>query len=195
MSVRARVRLAFGAIVLAGVLLGSGCRAVSVPEPSPNSPSSADLIDAPKRHDGTEVTFTGEAIGEAMVRGKVAWLHLNDDSYYIKNVEEGAELGGYNTGMPVWLSAEDARRVTHFGDYKHEGDIVRVRGVFNAACAEHGGDMDIHAGSLEVITPGHAVVDPVHPDKVVWAVGLSLLAVGLYIAARGKERATERTGR
>lgn len=198
MSVRARVglaRLAFGAIVLVGVLLGSGCRAAGVPEPSPNNPSSADLVDTPKQHDGTEVTFTGEAIGEAMVRGKMAWLHLNDDSYYVKNVEEGAELGGYNTGMPVWLPAEDARRVTHFGDYKHEGDIVRVRGVFNAACAEHGGDMDIHAVSLEVVTPGHAVVDPVHPDKVVWAVGLSLLAAGLFVAARSKARATERAGR
>ena len=38
-----------------------------------------------------------------MVRGDFAWLHLNDDGYYLKNVEEGAGLSGYNTGMPIYL--------------------------------------------------------------------------------------------
>ena len=177
-----RVLAVFGLLV--ALLTVSGCRASGTPEPSPNTFSSAALVDQPKRHDGTTVEFTGEAIGEAMVRGDAAWLHLNDDAYYLRNVEEGAELGGYNSGMPVWLPAPLARTITYFGNYKHEGDVVRVSGVFNAACAQHGGDTDIHATSLVVVRVGHPAADPVTPSKVAWAVGLVLLALALYRASR-----------
>jgi len=173
------------AAALFGVLLvAPGCKAAGVPEPSPNEFSSTDLIEAPKEFDGTEVIFRGEAIGEAMVRGDMAWIHINDDAYYLKNVEEGAELGGYNTGMAVWLPSEMVEAIEYFGDYKHEGDIVEVEGVFNAACAEHGGDTDIHATALKVVEAGHAVVDPISPGKVLWAVGLALVALALYLVNR-----------
>jgi hypothetical protein len=119
-----------------------------------------------------------------MVRGDMAWIHLNDDAYYVKNVEEGAELGGYNTGMAVWLPSELVEDIEYYGDYKHEGDIVEVEGVFNAACSEHGGDTDIHASALEVIEVGHTVDDPIHPGKVVWAVVLGLIALALYLVNR-----------
>jgi hypothetical protein len=153
------------------------------------------LVEAPKTYDGTSVRFTGEAIGEAMKRGDMAWVHLNDDAYYLKNVEEGAHLGGYNMGMPVWLPAGMADSIEHFGDYKHEGDVVTVTGTFNAACAEHGGDMDIHATTLEVVQTGREVVDPVHPNKVAWAVVLSVLALTLYVLDRNWERLTGSTNR
>lgn len=172
-----------------------GCRAAGTPEPSPNSPSSTELVEAPKTFDGTSVRFTGEVIGEAMKRGDMAWLHLNDDAYYLKNVEEGAQLGGYNTGMPVWIPAEEAATITYFGDYKHEGDVVSVSGTFNAACGQHGGDMDIHATALEIVQAGRTVVDPVHPNKIVWALGLSLLALALYVLDRMWERLSDAANR
>lgn len=183
---RTRVLLAVAAVAF--LLAGTGCRAEATPEPSPNSPSSAELVETPKEHDGTEVTFRGEAIGEAMVRRDMAWLHINDDAYYVKNVEEGAHLGGYNSGMAVWIGAADAEQVTYFGDYKHEGDIIEARGMFNAACAEHGGDMDIHATALTVVAPGRNVVDPVSPLKAWWAAGLSLLAGLLFAFTRLQHR-------
>lgn len=179
-----RMRLLAALALLVALLALAGCRASGTPEPSPNTISSTDLVEQPKQHDGTVVEFTGEAIGESMVRGDYAWLHLNDDAYYLKNVEEGAELGGFNTGMPVWLPATKARAITYFGDYKHEGDVVAVTGVFHAACAEHGGDMDIHATALIVVTVGHPAADPVTPGKVAWAVALALLALLLYLAER-----------
>ncbi|MRS11851.1 MAG: hypothetical protein EG823_02110 [Actinobacteria bacterium] len=172
------------AALLAVLALGAGCRAAGTPEPSPNEHSSTELIESPKEFDGSEIAFAGEVIGEAMKRGDMAWLHINDDAYYVKNVEEGAQLGGYNTGMAVWLPADLADRVTYFGDYKHEGDIVEVEGVYNAACGEHGGDTDIHATSLSVVETGHVVVDKTHPAKTAWAIGLALLAVGLCVADR-----------
>lgn len=171
-------------VLLMAVGLTAGCRAEGTPEPSPNEHSSADLVEQPKEFDGQDVTFAGEAIGEAMVRGDMAWLHINDDAYYLQNVEEGAQLGGYNTGMAIWLPADLAGQIAYFGDYEHEGDIVEVDGVFNAACAEHGGDMDIHASALSVVDQGHEVVDEVKPQKVVWAVVLAALALALYLAER-----------
>lgn len=180
-------RIALVAVALAAVLGTAGCRAEGTPEPSPNAPSSAGLVEEPKEYDGTEVSFSGEAVGEAMKRGEMAWLHVNDDPYYLKNVEEGAQLGGYNSGMPIWLSAKLAEEVTHFGDYKHEGDIVEVTGTFNAACPQHGGDMDIHATKLTVLETGHDVVDPVHRSKVLWAIGLSLIAALLFVLAKAQD--------
>jgi hypothetical protein len=183
-----RIALVLASLVV--VALAGGCRAAGTPEPSPNSPSSTELVETPKTYDGASVRFTGEAIGEAMKRGDMAWLHLNDDAYYLKNVEEGAHLGGYNMGMPVWLPAGKTAAIEHFGDYKHEGDVVTVSGTFNAACAEHGGDMDIHATTLEVVLAGREVVDPIHPNKIVWAVVLSVLALALYLLDRNWERLT-----
>jgi hypothetical protein len=173
------------AVALVLLLLGAtGCRAAGTPQPSPNEASSAKLVEEPKKYDGDTIDFAGEVIGESMKRGDYAWLHMNDDAYYVKNVEEGAQLGGYNSGMAIWLPAKLAEEITYFGDYKHEGDIIEVTGTFNAACGEHGGDMDIHATSLKVLEVGHSVVDPVHPGKVAWAVGLSLLAALLFAVTR-----------
>jgi hypothetical protein len=187
---RRRLRIPLAVLAIALVVLSGGCRASGPPEPSPNTPSSTGLIEAPKEFDGSDVTFTGEVIGEAMRRGEMAWLHINDDAYYLKNVEEGAHLGGYNGGMAVWLPSHETDEIAHYGDYKHEGDIVTVNGVFNAACAEHGGDMDIHATGLEIKQVGRLVVDPIPPSKLAWAVGLGLLALVLYLLNRYWDRMT-----
>ena len=186
---------AVAVLVVVGIIALLVTLPVETPAPasiSPNAPASGDLVEHPKTWNGQMIPFRGEAIGEAMFRGDTAWLHLNDDGYYLKNVEEGAGLSGYNTGMPVYLSAELARKVSIFGDYKHEGDIVEVRGVFNAACAQHGGDMDIHAVSLRTITPGHHAIDQIRPWKVALAIALALLALVLWQAER---RSTIRLGR
>lgn len=181
---RRTTTIALAALFVFALLGSAGCKATGTAQPSPNTPSSTGLIEEPKKYDGTEVTFTGEAIGEAMVRGDYAWLHLNDDAYYLKNVEEGADLGGYNTGMPVWIPTPDAEKVSVFGSYKYEGDVVTVQGTFHAACPEHGGDMDIHATSLVVDIPGRRAADPVKPWKLVLAIVLALLAAGLWFAER-----------
>ncbi|MDP2232009.1 MAG: hypothetical protein Q8K89_00110 [Actinomycetota bacterium] len=179
------------AVRFATLLLIVGLSAPVVPafaqSPSPNFPDSGGLVEQPKKYDGKTVEFTGEAIGEVMVRGEYAWIHINDDAYYVKNVEEGARLGGYNSGMAVWVPASITSRITHYGDFQHEGDIVTVRGVFNAVCAEHGGDMDIHADELVVDVRGRHVVDEVKPWKLWLAVALSLIAALLYVMHRSGE--------
>ncbi len=182
----ARRRLFEAVAVLAAAVALAGCAETGarVATPNPNEIGSGSLVERMKEYDGMTVTFTGEAIGEAMVRGDHAWIHLNDDAYYEKNIEEGAPLGGQNSGMPVWVDSDLAAKVRVFGDYKHQGDVVRVTGVFNDACAEHGGDTDIHAQTLEVVRAGHRVVDEPKPAKLAWAVGLSVLAGVLFVAER-----------
>lgn len=170
------------------VFLASGtawaASSIAPVSPSPNAPSSVELVEQPKRYDGTVVSFQGEAIGEAMVRGSHAWIHLNDDAYMRKNLEEGTAPGGYNTGMPIYLPTPLAEKIRTFGDYKHEGDIVGIQGEFNAACAQHGGDVDIHAATLKVLVSGHPAEDPVEPWKPWVAIVLTSGAGGLWYLDR-----------
>ena len=95
--------------------------------------NSASLVENANAWNGRVITFTGEAIGEAMVRGKMAWIHLNDDAYMWKNIEEGAKLEGYNSGHAVWVSTHLSVKIRYFGDFKHEGDVVKVIGTFQCS--------------------------------------------------------------
>ena len=178
MSMRSRSLLA-GVIVAALVVL-SAAPALAADSLPKNDPSSTALVARPSFYNGKKVTFSGEAIGEVMVRGDHAWIHLNDDAYMERNVEEGAKLGGYNSGMAVWVPAGLTRQIDTYGDYSHEGSIVQVEGVFNKACKEHGGDMDIHADVVRVVRAGHDAKDPIHPLKAALAAVLAAAAAGLF---------------
>ena len=144
--------------------------------------SSIQLVEEPARWDGRTVTFVGEAVGEAMARGDEVWLHLNDDAYVAGTIEQGAPLGGYNTGQAVVATAQAAAAVTVFGDHRHHGDIVEVIGVFNAACPEHGGDMDLHVRTLRVLQPGTTVDDPPGAGKLTLLAATVLAAIVAYAA-------------
>jgi len=176
----------FTAAILAALLLLVAAPAFAAETIPVNDPSSGTLVNKPKLYNGKRVTFTGEAIGEVMVRGGYAWVHLNDDAYMERNVEEGAPLKGYNSGMAIWVPADLTKQIDTYGDYKHEGSIVRISGTFNAACKEHGGDMDIHADTLTVIRAGHPVSDPVPP----WKAGVAVLLVAAAGGLWSLERAT-----
>jgi hypothetical protein len=149
---------------------------------------SAALVDNANAWNGRTVSLTGEAIGEQMIRGDMAWIHLNDDPYAKKNVEEGGPFSGYNSGHAIWLPAELARQIRFFGDYWHAGDIVTVTGVFHAADPEHGGDMDIRATSLTVVRPGHPVVHEIDRRRALLAAGLLVMAGILYGVRRTAAR-------
>jgi hypothetical protein len=155
------------------------------PETKPGvTVDSASLVENARAWDGRSVTFTGEAVGEMMARGDRAWIHLNDDAYMWKNIEEGAVLGGYNSGHAVWTPTGKARLISFFGDYKHEGDIVRVTGTFHAACPDHGGDMDIHADDLAVVRPGHPVDHVLNKAHLTTAVLLFFVVGGFALMRR-----------
>jgi len=120
------------------------------------SVSSNDLIDYAKDYDGTSVVYIGEVVGDILSRGDHAWLAVSD---------------GSNT-ISVYVSAEQAREISTVGGYGKRGDTIRVEGVFHRACAEHGGDMDIHAESLRILSVGGVVQVPL--PRLVRALALLL---------------------
>ena len=100
--------------------------------------SSADLIEDADKYDGQPVTYTGEVIGEVMRRKNGAWVNIYDRQY----------------SVGVWIPLDLIGNIQYKGNYKTKGDIVQVTGIFNRACSLHGGDMDIHAISLDKIQSG-----------------------------------------
>jgi hypothetical protein len=142
--------------------------------------NSASLVENANAWNGRVITFKGEVIGEAMARGKMAWIHLNDDAYMEKNIEEGAKLDGYNSGQAVWISDDLTFKIHFFGDFEHQGDLVKIGGTFNAACLQHGGDMDIHASTLEIVRVGHPVHHVINPSRAIFAGFLLAVAFALH---------------
>jgi len=167
--------------------------------PGPGTPAgatvaSAALIENASAWDGRVISFAGEAVGEAMARGGHAWLHVNDDAYQVRNLGEARRLVGYNSGQAIWAPLELARRVRLFGDYRTEGDTIRVSGEFHAACREHGGDMDIHATALEVVRGGRAVAQRLNLGRLGFGFGLLAFAGALWLMRFRGARAGRRGG-
>ena len=124
---------------------------------------SNDLIDHAKDYDGTTVVFEGEVLGDILYRGEYAWLAIFD---------------GSNT-IGCYVSAEQAKQISLVGGYGKKGDTVRVEGVFHRACAEHGGDLDIHASSVTVLSTGARVAMPLSRLVTTLAIALPIPAAVL----------------
>jgi len=127
--------------------------------------SSVQLIGNTKEYDGKQVTYRGEAIGEVMKRGDFAWVNLHD---------------GVNA-IGVWVHFSLTKAIIYTGSYKVKGDIIEVSGIFNRACPEHGGDLDIHAKTLRKIEPGRRVEESVNPAKKNLALILSGVLLIVWI--------------
>ncbi|MFC1657787.1 hypothetical protein ACFL1D_00175 [Candidatus Omnitrophota bacterium] len=119
--------------------------------------SGEKLIEHSKDYDAKEIIYEGEVVGEVMMRRGGAWASINDGE----------------TSMSVWMPLELAETIQYSGDYKTKGDILQVRGIFNRVCAEHGGDLDIHAITLRKIKPGWDRQERVVPAKRSLAIMLS----------------------
>ncbi len=118
------------------------------------------LIEKSQAFDGQTVTVEGEAIGETMLRGEYAWINISDNT----------------NAIGVWLKASDAQKIASFGDYRHKGDTVKITGIFSRNCTEHGGDVDIHSHSLEIIERGYNKPEEITQVKIQAALVLSFFA-------------------
>jgi len=117
--------------------------------------------------DGAIVRFEGEVVSEPLFGGQGhVWVNV---------LSEGTAIG-------VWMPDEMTAEIEVFGRYSHTGDIVRVTGRLSEACDEHGGDLDVHAESLELIERGERREHAVEW----WKLGVGL--VGLVVAYAGWRR-------
>ena len=123
--------------------------------------TSRELIENAKLLDGRSVTYRGEAITAIMERGDHAWVNVYDGS----------------NAIGVWGPKKLLKDVRFLGDYKNRGDIVQVEGVFNRACSEHNGELDIHAVRVTVLEKGHPVEELVDTGKLNLAIILLLLTL------------------
>lgn len=142
--------------------------------------SSTELVEKCQFYDGKVVTFRGEVVGDVMIRGEFAWINVNDDAYS----KGSRRLAGYNSGQSIWCRADDAKLIETTGDYKHIGDTVEVTGVFNRACPEHGGDMDIHANEARVVRRGRSISHPIENGKIRAASILFVISFALFALGR-----------
>lgn len=109
-----------------------------------------DLIENGKNFDKKNISINGEAIGEALTRGDYTWININDST----------------NAIGVYMRTSDAKNVVNYGGFNKIGDTLQVKGVFNRACKEHGGDMDIHAKSVDIIRKGNNVVNKIYSNKI-----------------------------
>ena len=129
---------------------------------------SAELIENSAAYDGQTILFEGEAVGDILPRGDYAWVNVSDVD---------------NSALGIYLPAALAKAIRTTGRYGVTGDRVRITGVFHRACAEHGGDMDLHAETLEIVTPGRAQEPAIPAWLPPLAIGAALCAVTLCTAA------------
>lgn len=88
--------------------------------------------------DGSVVTFSGEAVGDPIAG-------VEDHTWV--NVEDGQLIG-------VFMTNEQAALIENWGGYHSKGTELRITGVLHTRCPMHGGEFDVHADSVEVISPG-----------------------------------------
>ncbi len=112
--------------------------------------SSRELISNAKQYDGKLITYSGEVVGEVMSRGEFSWVTIND---------------GENA-LGVWVKSVLAKEIKFAGNYKERGDNLEITGIFNRACANHGGDLDIHAQSLRKVSDGRVIKEKLNFNKV-----------------------------
>lgn len=124
--------------------------------------NSGELIKNAKQYDGKLVTYSGEVIGDVMLRGKFAWVNISDG----------------DNAIGVWMSADLAKDIKFSGSYRSKGDNYEVVGTFHRFCLQHGGDMDIHAQAIRKIASGRALNQRLNIDKK----NLSIILLGILFS-------------
>ncbi len=130
----------------------------------------AALLGADESLDGSKVRIEGEAIGDilnATSDERMCWVTLKP-------------LGALtNETIAVWMTQEDAAKITYLGKYNVRGTVLRVEGVFSLICPAHEGQTDVHAQHVTVIQEGEIYREPF--DIVSFAPGFIAVAVGLLL--------------
>ena len=127
----------------------------------------AEVVVIDRARDGETIVIEGEAVGDVLrAVGGGSWVNVLGDE----------------VGLGVWMDDDQVAQIEHFGEYHHYGDRIRVTGELNITCAEHGGEFDLHAESVEVVEQGQPRE---HELRIEYAlVGLAGIAIGGALYAR-----------
>ena len=128
--------------------------------------SSNLMIEQARAYDASEISYSGEVIGDILNAGNHVWLNVSDGS----------------NAIGIWAGKALASEVQTAGRYSQHGDEIRVLGTFNRACPEHGGDMDIHAESIMLLRRGNPVNHEVREWKV-WLAAILTIGAAVCVAS------------
>ncbi|MHB1276530.1 MAG: DNA-binding protein [Candidatus Humimicrobiaceae bacterium] len=148
----ASLKMFLGALFV-GIFIAGGSNALEL--------GSNELIDHAKDYDKKEIVYSGEVIGDIMKRGQNCWINISDG----------------DNAIGIWAEESLAKNIKYKGSYKYTGDEVKVTGIFNKACPEHGGDLDIHAKKIEIIRNGYINKRPVNVYFILIAGILLVIAI------------------
>ncbi|MGN0072611.1 MAG: hypothetical protein ACI36W_02265 [Coriobacteriales bacterium] len=125
------------------------------------------LTAANRALDEATVSFTGEVVGDIMAGGSGhKWLNV---------------LGADGSCIGVWVDDDMAARISNVGSYSTTGTTIQVRGIYSLDCADHQGELDVHALTIRVLDPGGPVTH--YADDQDITTGLQLCAVAFILLA------------
>lgn len=125
----------------------------------------ASLIEGAKDLDGQAIILEGEVIGDVMFRNDMAWLNVSD--------ETGA--------IGVWINSNEAKKINITGNYKHQGDKIKINGIFYRALRDQGGEMAIAGNNLELSVNGKEIMHPIQSTRLIILVILGALTSIVYL--------------
>ena len=152
----ASLKMFIGALFL-GIFIAGGSNVLEV--------GSNELIDHAIDYDKKEIVYSGEVIGDIMKRGQNCWINISDG----------------DNAIGIWADESLAENIEYKGSYKYIGDEVKVTGIFNKACPEHGGDLDIHAQKIEITRKGYINKRPINIYFILIAGILFVIAIIMNI--------------
>jgi len=133
------------------------------------------LINNPGNDNKQDVIVQGEVVGDILnADSGHKWLLLDED----------------DSTISVYVTNQDAQKITSLGAYGQIGTQVEIEGVFNEDCSDHDGLTDIHAAKVTVLDQGQTVPSLFDSNKLKIGIIL-LLAGGLLIVVHWRLR--ERT--
>ncbi|HUH08591.1 MAG TPA: hypothetical protein VML96_12405 [Egibacteraceae bacterium] len=155
---------------------------------------SNQLYDCPQTHSERVVRYRGEVVGAVLRREHGVWVQLNDDVYArtLGPLPAHRDFRGGNAGVGVLLPHSVADEIRFVGGPRARGDVLEVVGVFHRVDPQTHEVSVIRAGQGELVVEGERFDDPILIDRLVAA--LILLALALGITAAERVRARRRTG-
>jgi hypothetical protein len=162
--------------ILLLLVAGGICGPAVAQDALPASPAS--LIERSSAWDGGRFLFQGELIGEPLL--------VDPSGFWVNLSEEGTAIGVF---CPASLSLDP--KGLQGGRYGRTGDRIEVEGTLHRLCPEHGGELDLHARTLRVLTPAHDL-ENANPAGMLtrfigWMTACFLVFLSFLYRSRGEE--------
>ncbi len=160
-------RPTFTALVSLALIVVFPVLAIALPADGAYSP--AEVVEFDPSRDGSVIVVDGEAVGDVLrAQGGGSWVNIL----------------GEEVGLGIWMIAEMVEEIEHLGHYKHSGDVIRVTGTLNRTCETHGGEFDVHAHDVQILSVGEPVTHPLRLGRGITGIVGLLLALGMWLRYR-----------